>query len=83
VHEHRGLRCVAVVHFVSRVGGEAGQASRQLAAGGYHDQGDAEWIVTRGQLRGHNDMPFGRPTPGQPVGRPRADPPFRSVFSHY
>jgi hypothetical protein len=23
----------------------------------FHDQGDAEWIVIRGQLRGHNDMP--------------------------
>jgi hypothetical protein len=24
-----------------------------------HDQADAEWIVIRGQLRGHNDTPFG------------------------
>jgi hypothetical protein len=27
------------------------------------DQGDAKWIVIRGQLRGDNDMPFGQPTP--------------------
>jgi hypothetical protein len=38
--------------------------------GEFHDQGDAKWIVIRGQLRGHNDMPFGRPTPGWPIGRP-------------
>jgi hypothetical protein len=38
--------------------------------GEFHDQGDAKWIVIRGQLRGHNDMPFGRPTPGRPIGRP-------------
>jgi hypothetical protein len=27
--------------------------------GGFHDQGDAKWIVIRGQLRGHNDTLFG------------------------
>jgi hypothetical protein len=32
-----------------------------------HDQGDAKWIVIRGQLRGHNDAPLGRPTPGRPI----------------
>jgi hypothetical protein len=37
--------------------------------------GDARWIVIRGQLRGHNDTPFGRPTPAglsaaREVGRP-------------
>jgi hypothetical protein len=30
--------------------------------GEFHDQGEAKWIVIRGQLRGHNDTPFGRPT---------------------
>jgi hypothetical protein len=35
-----------------------------------HDQADAEWIVIRRQLRGHNDTPFGRPAPGRPSGRP-------------
>jgi hypothetical protein len=32
--------------------------------GKFHDQWDAKWIVIRGQLRGHNDTPFGHPTPG-------------------
>jgi hypothetical protein len=39
--------------------------------GKFHDQGDAKWIVIRGQLRGHNDTPFGRPTLGWPIGRPQ------------
>jgi hypothetical protein len=30
---------------------------RPLASGELHDQGDAKWIVIRGQLRGHNDTP--------------------------
>jgi hypothetical protein len=30
--------------------------------------GDAERIVIRGQLSGHNDTPFGRPTPSRPIG---------------
>jgi hypothetical protein len=34
------------------------------------DQGDAKWILIRGHLRGHNDTPFERPTPGWPIGRP-------------
>jgi len=38
--------------------------------GEFHDQGDAKWIVIREQSRGHNDTPFGRPTPGRPFGRP-------------
>jgi hypothetical protein len=33
-------------------------------------RGDAKWIVIRGQLRGHNDTPCGRPTPSWPIGRP-------------
>jgi hypothetical protein len=32
--------------------------------GDFHDRADAKWIVIRGPLRGHNDMPCGRPTPG-------------------
>jgi hypothetical protein len=35
-----------------------------------HDKRGAKWIVITGQFRGHNDMPFGRPTPGRLVGRP-------------
>jgi hypothetical protein len=39
--------------------------------GEFHDQADAEWIVIRGLLRGHNDTPCGRPTPGCPgIGCP-------------
>jgi hypothetical protein len=38
--------------------------------GKLHDQVDAEWIVIRGQLRDHNNTPFGWPTPGWPIGRP-------------
>jgi hypothetical protein len=44
-----------------------GQARAQLArqgqhapAGEFHDQGDAKWIVIRGQLWGHNDTLAGR-----------------------
>jgi hypothetical protein len=40
--------------------------------GEFHDQGDAKWIVIKGQLRGHNDTPFGRPTYRPPgVGCPQ------------
>jgi hypothetical protein len=41
-----------------------------LTEGGSHDQADAEWIVIRTQLRGHNHTLFGRPAPGRPSGRP-------------
>jgi hypothetical protein len=37
--------------------------------GGCHDLADAEWIVIRRPLRGHNDTPFGQPTPSRPIGR--------------
>jgi hypothetical protein len=41
---------------------------RPLASGKFHDQEDAKWIVIRGQLWGHNDMPI-RPSGGQlPAG---------------
>jgi hypothetical protein len=36
--------------------------------GGSHDQADAEWIVIRTQLRGHNECPLG----GQPPAGPSA-----------
>jgi hypothetical protein len=36
--------------------------------GGCRDLADAEWIVIRGPFRGHNDMPFGQPAPGRPIG---------------
>jgi hypothetical protein len=41
----------------------------ESTVGNIHDQRDAKWIVIRGQFRGHNDTPFGRPTPGRPIGR--------------
>jgi hypothetical protein len=28
-----------------------------IALGKFYDQGDAKWIITKGQLRGHNDTP--------------------------
>jgi hypothetical protein len=53
--------------------------------GEFHDQEDAKWIVIGGQLRGHNDTPFGRPTPGRPIGRPEVGHPLGvfGVFSYY
>jgi hypothetical protein len=48
--------------------GAVKDAARTLSK--FHDKGDAKWIVTRGKLRGHNDTPFGRPTPGRPIGCP-------------
>jgi hypothetical protein len=50
--------------------------------GEFHDQGDAEWIAIKGQLRGHNDTPFGRPIPSRPIGRPGADRPS-GVFGFF
>jgi hypothetical protein len=51
-----------------------------LKVGKFLDQGDAtKWIAIRRQLRGHNDTPFGRPTPGRPIGWPVDGRP-RGVF---
>jgi hypothetical protein len=36
--------------------------------GKFYDQGDANWIVIRRQLRGHIDTPCGRLTPNRPMG---------------
>jgi HrpA-like RNA helicase len=41
-----------------------------LLAGECHGQADAEWIVVRRQLGGHNDTPLGCPTPARSIGRP-------------
>jgi hypothetical protein len=41
-----------------------------IVKGKFYDQEDTKWKVFRGQLRGHNNMPFGQPTPGRPIGRP-------------
>jgi hypothetical protein len=34
-------------------------SSLTFVGGRCHDQADAEWIVIRGPIRGHNDKPFG------------------------
>jgi hypothetical protein len=58
---------------------------RIILEGKFHDQWDTKWTVIRGQLRGHNDTPFGQPTPGQPIGRPGVGCPsgIFGVFSYY
>jgi hypothetical protein len=48
-----------------------------LLNGESHDQADADWIVTRTQLRGHNDTPFGQPAPGLGSG---VWPPFERIL---
>jgi hypothetical protein len=56
-----------------------------MAAGGFHDQGDAKWIVIRRSLWGHNDMPCGWPAPGRPIGRQGSGRPqgVIGVFNYY
>jgi hypothetical protein len=53
--------------------------------GKFRDQGDAKWIVIRGQLRGHNDASFMRPTPGRLIGHPGVGYPQGVInsFSYY
>ena len=46
---------------------------RQTVGGEFQDQGDGEWIVNRGLLRGHNGTPFGLPARGQPPAGLLAD----------
>jgi hypothetical protein len=43
---------------------------RRKDLGGRRDKADAEWIVIRRPVSGHNNSPFGRPTPGRLIGRP-------------
>jgi hypothetical protein len=86
------------VHLILRIhadvegGGDVSEAfgphprrQRPLASGGCHDQADAEWMEIRRLLRGHNDTPFGQPTPGRPIGRPGVGHPqgVFSVISYY
>jgi hypothetical protein len=47
--------------------------------GGCLDQADAEWMVIRRPLCGHNDTPFGWPTADRPIGRPGVGHP-KGVF---
>jgi hypothetical protein len=46
------------------------------STGEFHDHRDAKGIVIRGQVRGHNDTPFGRRGVGHPQG-------VFGVFSYY
>jgi hypothetical protein len=59
--------------------------SDSTKTGKFHGQGDAKWIVIRRPSRGHNDMPFGWPTPGQPVAHPGVGHPqgIFGIFSYY
>jgi hypothetical protein len=57
-----------------------GRANSRPTGGEFLDQGDAKWIENRGQLRGHNHIPFGRRTPGRPIGRPMVGRP-QGIFS--
>jgi hypothetical protein len=36
--------------------------------GELNDQLNTKWIVIKGPLRGHNDVPCGQPTPGRSIG---------------
>jgi hypothetical protein len=47
-----------------------------------HDMGDAEWIVIRAQLWGHNDTPCGRLAPGRLIGQPGVGRP-QGVFGGF
>jgi hypothetical protein len=49
--------------FITR---ESSEWKLKYAIGESHDQADAEWIVIGRSLWGHNDTPFGLPTPGWP-----------------
>jgi hypothetical protein len=56
------------------------ESATRFAVGESYDQADAEWIVIWRQLRGHNDTPFGRPTP-RPAYRPHGGwPPFGRIL---
>jgi hypothetical protein len=57
----------------SRRGGSAmerkGKRGMRTGKHKFHDQGDATWIVFRGQLRGHYDTPYRLPGGWPPSGR--------------
>jgi hypothetical protein len=68
----RVMLAEALGTFVLVAFGLGANAQTATSKGSCHDQADAEWIVIRGPLRGHNNMPYGRLTPGQPVGCPES-----------
>jgi hypothetical protein len=66
----------------------AGKINRQTARGESHDQADAEWIVIRTQLGGHNNTLFGQPAPqagppGPPWGSGPALQAYFVCFNYY
>jgi hypothetical protein len=63
----------------------ADEASLVVQLGKSHDQADAEWIIIRWPLRGRNDTPCLRPTPGRPIGRHGMSHPWSvfDIFSTY
>jgi hypothetical protein len=52
--------------YIHKYGGSRSPFGGQLTSGKFHAQGDAKWIVIRGQLSGHNDTPCRRPTSSRP-----------------
>jgi hypothetical protein len=40
-----------------------------IIEGGFHNQGEAKWIVIRRSVLGHNDTPCEQLAPGRPIGR--------------
>jgi hypothetical protein len=56
------------------------KADFEIPYGWGHDQADTEWIVIRMPLRGHNRTPFGRPTPGRPIGHKEVGRPYRRIW---
>jgi hypothetical protein len=56
-----------------------------FSPGEFHDQVEANRIVIRRPLRGHNNTPCRRSTNSRPIGRPRAGCPqdVFNVFSYF
>jgi len=60
-------------------------AISKLVGGKFHDQGDAKWIVIRGQLWGDDDTSCGQRARGWPIDRPGSGHPqgLFGDFSYY
>jgi hypothetical protein len=71
--------------FISDASLTPAEDQQESKEGKFHDQGDAKWIVFRRPLGGHNETPFGQPTPGRPIGRPGVGHPSGecAVLSYY
>ena len=59
-----------------------GDPNDLIIHGECHVQADAEWIVIRRALRGHNDTLFGQPAPSWPNGHPGVGHP-QGVFGGF